>query len=246
MKNQTFQSFLSHLKESYFVAGVGNAADYNRSIINWYIQSVKGADLNQLRITDGPKDGNIDAIFFSKNKSKCHVIQSKFSQKPTKIDKKCRDDISEFDRTIDIFQNEAKFYEYLSKVNKSHHEHYNSVYKLLKKDKNSVDWIFLCTSNSETTTSYFKNQVTEVFLDDILHYFSLDIENGTPISENIQLDVINNVKLEYTDDNIGVNSIVFRTRLLNLKKYLENNEGKLEIISRNIRNDLKSKINEIK
>lgn len=244
MKNQTFRSFLSHLKNSYFVSGVGNAADYNRSIINWYIQSVKGANLSQLKITDGPKDGNIDAIFFSKNKEKCHVIQSKFSINPAKIDKKSLEDINSFDRTIDIFKNEVKFQEYISKVNKSHQEQYKMVYKLYTNDKNNVDWIFLCTSKSETTKSYFKNQVTEVFLDDILHYFSLDIENGTPISENIQLDVINNVKLEYTDDNIGVNSIVFRTRLLNLKKYLEKNEGKLEIISRNIRNDLNSKINE--
>ena len=243
MKNQTFDSFLNYLKNSYFIPGAGKSAEYNRSIINWYIQSVKGADATELNITDGPKDGNIDAVFFSKDKSKCYVIQSKFSIRPAKMKKKDFEDIRVFDNTINTFKDQTKFEEYLLRVDKAHHDKYRKVYNLFSKDRNNVNWIFLCTSKPDKNQYTFANNVTEVYYDDILHYFSLDIENGTPISETLKLDVVGNSKLEFTDSNIGVNSIVFQTKLLNLKKYLESNDGRLEIISRNIRNDINSKIN---
>ena len=146
--SETYSAFLKHLTSNYFSKGVGQSSDYNRSIISWYIQSVLGIKHLSFKITDGPSDGNIDAVITKEKPRRYTVIQSKFSKNPQNVNSSTVKDIRDFEQLINQFGDEKKFNAYLTTVDSSLKDLYKKVFMLYQQQPEGVTWVFLCTSKN--------------------------------------------------------------------------------------------------
>jgi len=123
-----------------------------KAFLLWFITAYSEKELSDpsIIVTDGKKDGEIDAIIFD---SKTFVIQSKFSESPFVGQPKLLSigDYTKFDNTISNFGSKQKFEEYLKTIDNSLKANYRKLFEIYQKDPDKVFWIYAAFFNESST-----------------------------------------------------------------------------------------------
>lgn len=214
------------------------------AFVHWYTQTKFSKDC-EIHVTDGSHDGGIDVIVFDGDIT--YVIQSEFCEdlfKGKHVSTLSPKKYSQFDSTVNIFNNKENFEKYLDTVDDSLHKLYRKVAEKVRKDPNKIIW--------EITTLHRFSDAGEKRLENIeyqnLHYcdynlrlFQLSLEGATPLAKPLKLNFIQHFIVD--DQDVGIKSYVAQVFLKDFIDYVDHDPN-FNIISRNVRNEIKkSEIN---
>ena len=206
-----------------------------RAFIEWYMEARFGP-LQQRNITDGKKDGGIDAIVDVGNIT--YVFQSKY-ETSRNVSVVSREDISPFHNLTRKFCNlnlKQEFDAWLRTTRPELRALYSNTYEKAQSNRNRVKFIFFTSKRCEFTDDEFYE------IDDIQNISALWYlysEGFTPPVDHIQL------RLEsswFTPSN-GFSTYVGLTEINSFKELMRNDVNE-RLFAQNVRTDLKSKINE--
>lgn len=221
-----------------------NSVDLPKAFLRWYIETKFGKKISPM-ITDGARDGGIDAVVEIDNS--LYVLQSKFNEalfnnnKPIPLPISC---YSEFDKLPEFFKNEAGFDEYLKSVRSDLHPIYKKIFDAVE-HKRDVIWLLI--------TLYARSKVGErrlcrvdpeniQYYPKILGYFDLSLEGGTPLPlKPLQLKWTESFTVD--DHEKGITTYVLQARAKDFIDYVDE-DREFRILARNVRTDLKSRINQ--
>ncbi len=232
-----FQSFINK------IASVKNFKT-EKAFLDWYLNTKFGKHC-KIHITDGPSDGEIDSVVFENDV--VYVIQSKFSEnifKGKNPSPLSLGDYSKFDKTISSFDNKENFEEYLKTVENSLHALYKKIFEIYQKNPEFV--VFEITTLHSPSPSgerrfHNRDKINYYYYDYNLRLFELSLEGATPLAKSIELNFTEN-PLICEDPYTKIKSYVARVFLKDFINYTDD-DPYFMIISRNVRNDLHSEIN---
>jgi len=201
----------------------------------------------EIVITDGPKDGGIDAIVERGNS--IYIVQSKFNdaifsgREPTPLPISFYND---FDKLPEFFKDEDGFRDYIKTVDLSFHRKYGQLFNSIRqKNKDIIWWLITLHGGSKSGEGRLRNIDAENFqyYDKILANFEVSLEVvGTPLPLKL-------LKLHFSesfttpDHKRNINTYILQGRVDDFIKYIKD-DVEFSILARNVRADLRSKINE--
>lgn len=229
-----------------FINKIANGKNFRieKAFIDWYLYTKFGKHC-KIHITDGSSDGEIDGVVFEGNV--VYVIQSKFSEnifKGKSPSPLSLGDYSKFDKTISAFDNKENFEEYLKTVEKSLYSLYKKIFDVYQKNPEFVVWEITtlhCPSPSGERRVQNKDKLNYYYYDYNLRLFELSLEGATPLAKPIELNFMEN-PLICEDPHTKIKSYVVQVFLKDFIDYTDD-DPYFMIISRNVRNDLHSEIN---
>ena len=215
------------------------------AFLRWFIYHNFEKDCRFL-ITDGPKDGGIDAILERSGKRpKVFVVQSKFCGDIFK--KKTPSSLpinfyTDFDSLPDIFASSSKLNEYLKTVESSLHVIYKD---LGDKVQQGWDIIWLFTTlhgRSRAGENRLRNIPVSNFsyAADNIFLYELGLEGAEPPAEPMLLNFSESFTVDDPKSNIKTYAV--KARLRDFVDYIDRDPN-FRILARNVRSDLKSDIN---
>lgn len=229
-----------------FINKIANDKNFTieKAFIYWYLHTKFGKHC-KINITDGSSDGEIDAVVFEGDI--VYVIQSKFSENifrdrnPSSLS---LGDYSKFDKTISSFDNKENFEEYLKTVESSLHILYKKIFQIYQKNPELV--VFEITTLHSPSPSgerrfHNRDKINYYYYNYNLRLFELSLEGATPLAKSIELNFTEN-PLICEDPYTKIKSYVARVFLKDFINYTDD-DPYFMIISRNVRNDLHSEIN---
>lgn len=221
--------------------------DEEKAFLYWFINVYFGKDVNDssIVITDGKSDGEIDTIVFDEKYT--FVIQSKFSSAPFISRSGCLPigDYTKFDSTISSFENKKKFDEYLETIENDLKPSYIKLFNKYQENPDKVFWKYIAFFKKSPSGEKRCENLDKIkfhYWDNILDLYHLELEGGTPIARPLEINFTNDIKFD--DEETGIISYAAQVFLKDFIKYVREYDPNLLIISRNVRNDLRSKINE--
>ena len=206
-----------------------------QAFIDWYVE----AEFGQLKwdFTDGPNDGEIDAVVWRRpdDKPAVIVLQSKFSEK-VNGQKLARTAYQDFERVVEAFyRKDDVFDEFLERVRPELRRLYTKVLKQL-----DGNWLIekkafrMITTSGRVPRLEFKRIPTEGFVYgyEIMELYRQFRRVWTPKAHDLVLTAHD--KLPYPDPKRGVTSYLFNAMISDFKKYVERNNVE-RLVARNIR-----------
>ena len=120
----------------------------HQAFIAWFIKAQHGLESNSFRITDGPGDGGIDAVF-EIGKS-IYILQSKYD---TTFKKKniAIAELDRFELLMSYFtekNSSVQYRNWLEKVNSNLHKLYNEIRESAIKKQRDLKFVFISTSHN--------------------------------------------------------------------------------------------------
>jgi hypothetical protein len=217
--------------------------DLNKALLKWYIVA-KFGDV-KYTITDGPKDGGIDAVI--KLDDVLYVLQSKFKntifigRKPPPLPPSI---YSEFDKLPEFFKDDNSLRDFLKTVTPSLHLVYREIGSAVQQKKNVILYFITLYDRSKIGEGRLKNTDPENFqyYQKILGLFELSLEGGTP-------PPLKPLQLPFTesftayDHNKNITTYILQAPMSAFIEYAAE-DREFRILARNVRTDLRSRINE--
>jgi hypothetical protein len=207
-----------------------------RAFIEWYLLARFGRP-DQVNVTDGARDGGIDAVV--EHRGKIFVIQSKYETSP-RISQLNRSDLAAFERTITNLQNEDDdvFNKWLNTCREGLHTEYKQLRRRVLTNNGDVRFILITTKR---LADIEPGQLLELEdIQQIVSLWELYQDGFTPPTEAIRLTLKN---AWHTTSEDGV----FKTYvgLADVEDFLRlMDEDKNErLFAQNVRTDLRSQIN---
>lgn len=197
-------------------------------------------------ITDGNKDGGIDAILEKPSKKpQAIVLQSKYCDSIFKGKTPSPLNVSsytDFDSLPDIFTSESKLKEYLKTVDSSLHQTYQDLGGKLRGGWD-VRWFFTTLhGRSRAGENRLRNisQSDFNYAADNIFLYELSLEGAEPPAEPMTLNFSESFPVE--DKKLGVTTYVLKAQANDFVNYMDSDPN-FRILARNVRSDLKSDIN---
>jgi hypothetical protein len=215
------------------------------SFLRWFIYHNFEKDCH-FTITDGNKDGGIDAILEKLGKKpKIFVVQSKYCEDIFKNKTPSPLQVSlytDFDSLPDIFASKGKLTEYLKTVDSSLHDIYKD---LSDKIQNGWDVTWLFTTlhgRSKAGENRLRNiPLTNIaYAADNIFLYELSLEGAEPPAEPMVLNFSESFTVD--DPKFDIRTYVLKALLKDFVDYVDSDPN-FRILARNVRSDLKSDIN---
>ena len=218
----------------------------HRAFVKWYVRTRFGSDV-KCEITDGPSDGGIDAIVTeSRLRGKAiYVIQSKFydafsSGRNTPLSIAC---YQQFDAMPTVFRDDDRVEEWLGTVAIDLKPKYRELRHRLSGHDTTLSWQ-LITLHARSRAG--EDRLQELAADSCIYgaqhlqLFLMSREGATPPADPLTLRF---TKSMIVDDRArGVTSYVFAAYLKDFVDFMDH-DTEDRLFARNVRLDLKSKIN---
>lgn len=146
----------------------------------WFIE-LYYQDSFQATISDGPKDGKIDAFFFTRNGNQVcdHIVNSKFTEEFNKLAPvKFYEEIAFFYQTFENAQGRAKYLE--TYVSPGMRQRYGELYS--NYDAGNAELVFVTNlRRNDVQYQQVKDLPVKIFhLEDLIQYLVDDIDAAMP------------------------------------------------------------------
>lgn len=218
----------------------------DKAFVDWYLRTKFDVRRCSINLTDGSSDGEIDGIVFEGDIT--YIIQSKFSEKILKGYNATVLPIGEyakFDKTISAFENKENFNEYIKTIDASLRDLYTQTFKRCQKNPDLVVWemttLYKPSPSGERRVEN-KDKINYHYYDYNIRLCELSLEGATPLAKPIELNFTENPLI--TDDHhTRIKSYIAQVFLRDFIDYTDD-DPYFTIISRNVRNDLRSEIND--
>lgn len=218
----------------------------DKAFVDWYLRTKFDNRCCKIYLTDGTSDGEIDGIVFEGEI--VYIVQSKFSENVLKgknITPLSIGDYAKFDKTVSSFENKENFEEYLKTIESSLHSLYKKVFEIYQKNADLVVWEITTLHKSSLTGEkrvHNRDKINYYYYDYNLRLCGLSLEGATPLAKPIDLNFTENPFIT-EDIHTGIKSYIAQVFL---KDFIDYTDGDpyFTIISRNVRNDLHSDIND--
>ncbi len=208
-----------------------------RAFVEWYLVARFGKP-DTVNVTDGAKDGGIDAII--EHKGKIFVIQTKYEVKP-RVSSLTRGEIAAFERTVNILTDgngDDRFQKWLSTCRASLRSDYSALRRKVLANPKGVRFILVTTKRKAEIDS---GEIVE--LEDIQHMLALwDLyqDGFTPPTESISLTLDS---AWHTDsDTEGFKTYVGLADVEDFLRLMDDDKNE-RLFAQNVRTDLRSRIN---
>lgn len=231
---QTAKELKKHLESKEY-----RLSPSHRAFLQWYVLARFGKKTgdHDVAIVDAAGEGGIDVIVYAEKE--IFVLQMKYESVP-RISYVSSKDVTNFEKLSRMFQDqdpEIKFETWLKKVRPQLQSRYKKIYNSLKKNKNSVRFVFVTSKLSSLEKSDF---IEIEAAQHILSLWDLYRDGFTPPTESIQIKL--------SDDwSTGTDNGDFRTYvgLADVHEFIaimadDKNE---RLFAQNVRTDLRSTIN---
>lgn len=223
-----------------------NREPLHRTFLKWYVRTRFGAEA-KCDITDGPSDGGIDAIVTETRPRgrSVWVVQSKFSDHfwSGRASKLALTDYTTFDSMPSRFENDDSFDEWLGTVDDELKQKYRDLRRQLRSPAVSVGW-HLVTLHARSRTGEDRLQSLGpdgfIYGEQCLQLYLMSREGATPPAEPLNLRFTKSMIVE--DRARQVTSYVFAAFLKDFVDFMDH-DTEDRLFARNVRLDLKSKIN---
>lgn len=218
----------------------------DKAFVDWYLRTKFDTRCCKIHLTDGSSDGEIDGIVFEGKV--VYVVQSKFSEnilKGKNVTPLSIGDYAKFDKTVSSFENKENFEEYIKTVESSLRSLYGKVFETYQENPDLVVWEITALHKSSAAGErrvHNRDKVNYYYYDYNLRLCELSLEGATPLAKPIDLNFTENPFIT-EDAQTGIKSYIAQVFL---KDFIDYTDGDpyFTIISRNVRNDLHSEIND--
>jgi hypothetical protein len=218
----------------------------HRAFIHWFLSVRFGTDARK-EVTDGPADGGIDAIVVeSRPRGKAiWIVQSKFTDKffDERETQLAIDDYLNFDSMPSRFDSDGAFEAWLATVSPDLQPRYRELRQQLTAPGTVVGWQLVTLSErSRSGEDRLQRLTPEVFVygAQCLQLYLMSREGATPPADPLDLHFTKSMTVD--DRERGVTSYVFAANLKDFVDFMDHDTEE-RLFARNVRLDLKSKIN---
>lgn len=208
-----------------------------RRFIEWFIGARFGDDVKSI-ITDGPKDGGIDALIYKGDN--VFVLQSKY-ERSCKVGTLSRTNLSAFERVRErlVDDDNESFMKWLATVQPTLVLTYKTLRNKIKNATVTPRFILISTQRSlfkETATV----EVQDFF--EIVPLWALFKEGFTPPVENMVLNISESLPIT-ADKDKRFRTVVALANTSDFIKLLGDQENE-RLFAQNVRTDLRTKLNQ--
>lgn len=211
-----------------------------KAFIHWYLDTRFGKSYNKC-ITDGPKDGGIDAI--AVRDKTYYIVQAEFCNDifdgKTKISPLSPKKYAQFDALPDIFRDDLKFEQYLQTLDTSLHSKYTEISEHQKANPSCVIWeIVTMHSRSIAGERRLRNiDVVNIrYASDNLRLYELSLEGATPPAAPLELNFTEHFIVD--DKEIKIRTYVASTFIRDFIHYIDH-DPEFHVLAKNVRSELK-------
>lgn len=213
-----------------------------KAFIHFYT-NVRFEEEYEKKITDGPRDGGIDAVVF--NYKKIYVIQAEFCNelfyKKRKLSPLSIKKYALFDSLPTLFRNKKVFSDYLKTVEPSIHSIYKKIAKAMQEDSSNVIWE-ITTLHSRSISGEKRLQNIDSadirYASDNLRLFELSLEGATPPADPLEINFTEHFIVDDSEKNIK--TYVAQASLKDFIDYIDH-DPQLRVLARNVRGELMDK-----